>query len=482
MEQLISSSLSGNSWNQTLKSSSILQGTITSGAVFGAMIGSLMCFELERKLGRRVELMVSAFLYGFGAIIEWASGMSTFMAGVAIPILLVGRIVYGMGAGFAMHGAPAYISEMSPPSIRGILVGMKEVFIVLGILVGYVAGFFFENTEGGWRSVYSLALVPAIFQFTGMWFMPSSTRWLMLVGRRSEAFKSLTYVNPVALESTLDEIQLTLAGVSDNEGGGIFELWSSNCRPALICGVGIVLLQQFTGQPSVLYYADTIFADVGLSSIASILTGSFKLCATLYAVFNADKRGRKSMLKVGCWLMLIALVLLTVAFMSDYVSAEECNMFTTEDMCTAFSSQCAFESGCSCSSVSIYDCTCCDVVGINIQKASILAAMFLYIGGYQVGFGPMGWLIISEIFPLELRGKAISIAVVANFASNLLVTFIFPIEMELIGVSLTFLVFALIDIYALYFISKKVPETKGLSLEQIEKLFQRIAYGERIRD
>mmetsp|Transcript_10113 Transcript_10113/g.13238 ORF Transcript_10113/g.13238 Transcript_10113/m.13238 type:complete len:206 (+) Transcript_10113:1101-1718(+) len=179
-------------------------------------------------------------------------------------------------------------------------------------------------------------------------------------------------------------------------------------------------------------------------------------------------RAEKKLLYIGVSMMLVALIVLGIAFAFPYSSTDDCNSITLEDEC---SDQCSWTSSCVCDSSSSDDCTCCGVGSFNFQKGSILAAMFLYIGGYQVGFGPIAWLLISEVFPLELRGKAISIAVVINFFTMTLMTFEFPIEIEYLGTSITFLIFAAIDAYALYFIFKNVPETKGLSLEQIEQFF-----------
>lgn len=170
-----------------------------------------------------------------------------------------------------------------------------------------------------------------------------------------------------------------------------------------------LLYVQVTGQPSVLYYAATLFDDVGMSSLASVLTGAFKLAATLLAVWGVDKHGRRSLLLIGCALMLVALLTLGVAFAFPYVSVSECNGYTTSSTCGAVS-QCAWSDACVCDGVD--DCTCCGSGGFDAQKVTILTALFVYIGGYQVGFGPVVWLLIAELFPLELRGKAISMAVV----------------------------------------------------------------------
>jgi MFS family permease len=234
----LQSATSGVDWGSDIKNSSLLQGLITSTAIVGAIVGSIVCFSLEKLLGRRRELLISAVLYCIGAVIEYLSGLIQAGA-IAIPILIFGRIIYGCGAGFAMHAAPCYIGEQSPASIRGTLVGMKEAFIVLGILLGYVVGYLTENTTGGWRICYIIAVGPAIvqvrlptllvcracellpdlmclcvllycchLQFIGMYFLPPSARWLMLVGRIEEARIVLEYVTPDITEEQLRDIEV----------------------------------------------------------------------------------------------------------------------------------------------------------------------------------------------------------------------------------------------------------------------------------
>ncbi|CAB1096996.1 unnamed protein product [Ectocarpus sp. CCAP 1310/34] len=478
LTQLESSTLSDVSWYNVVASSTLLQGIITSNGVLGAMIGSIICFKVGDALGRRREILVAALLFFFGAIVEAVSGSSVWSGDWGLVVLMIGRVSYGVGCGFAMHGAPAYIGEMSPAAVRGLLVSLKEAMIVVGMLFGYSIGWYLEDTVAGWRYTYGAGAFPAVIMFAGMFLMPPSARWLVFSGKMDEARESLQFVTPGISELAVAEIQAS-AEKSQREGEGNvgFEaLWSPTCKQALIVGLSLV-----TGQPSVLYYADTIFEDVGLDSSASVLVAAFKLVATLCAVFTVDKHGRVKLLNIGCMLMLFALIALTIAFMFDYVSDEDCNDYTTDSTCSAYSDKCEWDTSCTCDSTSTSTsstssssgCTCCGVAGLDTQKACILAAMFVYIGGYQVGFGPVVWLIISEIFPLDVRGKAISVAVVANFGFNLLVTFIFPTMLEGLGSSWTFAIFAVADVYSLYFIKTRVPETKGLSLEQIEALFLR---------
>jgi len=472
---LKSANFSGLEWSYIVSKSAALQGLITSIGIAGAIVGSMICFRVGDDIGRRKELLISALLFMIGGLIECQSGAFQkeiqFKAGIFM--LLVGRIVYGIACGFAMHGAPAYIAEMAPASIRGLLISLKEGFIVIGILLGYVIGFVYDETIGGWRNVYSASIIFGAIMFAGMFFLPRSSRWLLLKGLKDEAWHSLLYVTPDASQTDFDELVKSMDDAktahSKEETGNWDKLLSGPCRLALIAGCGVVVLQQITGQPSVLYYANTIFEDVGLGDIASVLVGSFKLVATLYAVFTVDSQGRKKLLFIGVGMMFAALIVLAVAFAFPYTSTSDCNALNTADTCI---DQCRWKSPtCLCDELDPL-CYCCGVGSLDFQKMSILAAMFLYIGGYQVGFGPIAWLLISEVFPLELRGKAISVAVVINFVTMTLMTFEFPIELQYLGTSPTFLIFAIIDAYALYFIYQHVPETKGLSLEEIEQFFQ----------
>jgi MFS family permease len=485
VSQLESSSYAGVSWSTAVESSSLLQGTITSIGMFGAMLGSMTCFVIADDLGRRRTLLIASGLYLLGASIESFSGSSSYDATIGISTLIFGRLVYGYGCGFAMHGAPAYIGEMAPTEIRGLLVSLKEAFIVVGMVLGYSIGYFYSESKGGWRWTYWWASPISIIMLVGMSYLPYSARWLALKGRLTEARQSLRFVTPNILESDMEVIREVAAKASVSQAEASWNhdyerMTSPTVFPALVAGVGLVFLQQVTGQPSVLYYADSIFEDVGLDKVASIGVSLFKLFATLFATFTVDNYGRKILLYIGVCLMFSALIILVVAFLFPYTSASDCYSYTTSASCPTSSCSWASSCGIDCLSAGYddSDCSCCDVSSIDTQKVIILVALFIYIGGYQVGFGPISWLIISEIFPLEIRGKAVSIAVVTNFFWNTVMTLFFAVEIEYIGTSMTFLIYAVISLVALVFIFYRVPETKGLSLEQIEEYFLRSSHPE----
>ena len=400
--QLKSSTNSGVKWHQEVEDSSFLQGFIAAIGLVGAMVGSIVCFQIADQLGRRLTLRIASVLFAVGAEIEFLAGLPMLESQAGISVLMLGRLVYGLGCGFAMHGAPAYIGEMSPSAIRGRLVALKEAFVVLGILLGYSIGFANENTVGGWRWTYASAVPFAVVLLGGLLYIPDSARWLALRGRDEEAAAAMRWVNSHVPDSAVRDIQQSAneAAAEANEGSVWTRLTSAATWPALVAGVGVVFLQQVTGQPSVLYFANSIFVDVGLSTVASIGVSAFKLVATVASTVAVDKYGRRVLLLTGCTLMLIALLMLGTAFLFPYTGAQDCHGISVEASCP---DTCSWQSTCgeSCEAAGFdpSDCTCCDVSGINLQKGFVLGSMFLYIGGYQVGFGPIAWLLIAEIFP-----------------------------------------------------------------------------------
>jgi MFS family permease len=219
-----------------------------------------------------------------------------------------------------------------------LLVSLKEALIVFGMVLGYTVGYAVSERQGGWRYTYACSMPFACLMFLGMTYLPFSARWLALKGRFSEARMSLKFVNPKLSESEFEAVKeaaekAALANEKTSFADDYRRLTSPTVLPAMIAGVGLVFFQQVTGQPSVLYYADTLFLDVGLSSYSSILVSLFKLVATLVATFTVDSHGRKLLLYIGCSLMLIALIGLGTAFLFPYSSSAQCNEFASSDTC-----------------------------------------------------------------------------------------------------------------------------------------------------
>ncbi|KAL6341327.1 hypothetical protein AAG906_032445 [Vitis piasezkii] len=428
---LQSPELSGITWFEL---SAVQLGLVVSGSLYGALLGSILVYPIADFLGRRGELITAAILYALGGLITASAP--------ELDVLLVGRLLYGLGIGLAMHGAPLYIAETCPSQIRGTLISLKELLIVLGILLGYFVGSFEINEVGGWRYMYGLSAPIASLMGLGMWTLPPSPRWLLLravQGKGSlqeykeKAIHALSKLRGRPAGDKVSDMQIehTLASLksayTDQESEGSFlEVFQGPSLKAFIIAGGLVLSQQITGQPSVLYFAGSILQTAGFSAASdatrvSVLIGFFKLLMTGIAVLKVDDIGRRPLLIGGVGGLALSLLLLSAyyKFLGGF-----------------------------------------PVVAV--------AALLLYVGCYQISFGPISWLMVSEIFPLRTRGRGISLAVLTNFGSNAIVTFAFsPLE-ELLGAENLFLLFGIIALLSLLFVIVYVPETKGLSLEEIE--------------
>ncbi|KAK4408779.1 D-xylose-proton symporter-like 3, chloroplastic [Sesamum angolense] len=428
---LQSPELSGTNW---FNFSAVQLGLVVSGSLYGALAGSLIVYPLADFLGRRRELIIASLFYLIGALLTaYAPGLG---------VLLVARLLYGLGIGMAMHGAPLYIAETCPSQIRGTLISLKELFIVMGILLGYFVGNFEINAIGGWRYMYGFSAPIALLMGLGMWSLPPSPRWLLLRAvqgkgslqeykekallalRKLRGWSGEDKVSERQIEDTLVSLKTAYA---DNESEGSFlEVLQGPSLKAFIIGGGLVLFQQITGQPSVLYYAGPILQTAGFSAAAdatklSVVIGVFKLLMTGVAVLKVDDLGRRPLLIGGVAGLAFSLLLLSAYY--------------------------KFLGG---------------------FPFVAVAALLLYVGCYQISFGPISWLMVSEIFPLRTRGKGISLAVLTNFGSNAIVTFAFSPLKELLGAENLFLLFGAIAVLSLVFVVTSVPETKGLSLEEIE--------------
>lgn len=423
--------LSGTDWYEL---SSLQMGLIVSGSLYGALLGSIVAFNVADYLGRRRELLTAGVLYILGSLVTALAPNLT--------VIILGRLIFGVGIGLAMHAAPCYIAETAPSQIRGTLVSLKEALIVCGMLAGYFIGWWEIDTVGGWRFMYGSAAIIAAVMIVGMWWLPYSPRWLLLKavqGRGDEnelkreaamayqRLKGSTCSDEMAAtetEETWQQLQMACAGEDVNVS--FTELFQGVNLKALLVGGGLVFFQQFTGQPSVLYYAAPILQRAGFAVASdatqlSVLLGLFKLVMTTVAVLNVDKLGRRPLLIVGAIGLTTSLAMLALYF--------------------------AFLTG---------------------FPYLAVTALLLYVGCYQVSFGPISWLMVSEIFPLRTRGRALSVTTLINFGSNAVVALAFAPLQDLVGETFTFVIFGVISVIALVFVVTTVPETKGLTLEEIE--------------
>jgi len=416
-------------------------GILSSLNLIGAVISSAICFSWADVIGRKKEVQIGASLYLLGAAI---AALSPVLWGIYI-----GLLVYGLGIGFCMHAAPVYIAEIAPASIRGTLVSAKEMVIVLGMFLGFAAGAVFASyAQVGWRFMVIIAAIFACVVEVGITFIPNSPRWLVLRSLRkssllevdealaAEAKEALAFFRGASQQEIEEEFNIMMTDARDSSAAvaapGCLE--TLRYPKPLIIGCGLVFFQQVTGQPSVLYFATNIFKMAGFAGAAawsSVGVGLVKLVATLFTVFKVDSYGRRQLLLWGIAGMIVALALLGTAFSFREVHGDE----------------------------------------VTLPKAwSIVTvlALMIYVSAYQVGFGPISWLMISEIFPLGVRGSALSTAAMVNFGSNILMTLCQTALMDALTPSGAFFLYLALAVVSIVFVGGMVPETKGKTLEQIE--------------
>jgi len=407
------------------------QGLVVSTSLAGALVASAAAaLKLGATLGSKRELQLAACFYALGAVCMGSAP--------TLPFLVLGRFTYGLGIGFAMHAAPMYIAETSPPSVRGLLISLKECLIVGGILLGYLGSYIINGEEGGWRTLLSSSLAFSAILAVGMSTLPDSPRWLLQQGRpMAEARDALSRVRGKKVAPEAIEAEVTAMSIASEKSGvgGVGELLRrENLRPLYI-GLSIVLFQQITGQPSVLYYAEQVFTAAGYDSSnsagVSVILGGFKLVMTGFAVKYVDTVGRRPLLLGGVTVMTISTVVLGI--------------------CSG-----ALASG--------------DGEGVTLPARVSVAAIFTYVGAYQVSFGPIAWLLVGEIFPQRVRSAAIGTATLTNFLSNFLVSLSLPTLLESFGAAGTYYLFSIMGVVALSSIYLTVVETKGRSLEEIEEM------------
>jgi MFS transporter, SP family, galactose:H+ symporter len=406
---------------------------VVSGVLAGAAAGALAGGRLADLFGRRKLLIVTAAIFVIGAIL-CAAAISTGM-------LIVGRIVVGLGIGLSSGTVPVYISEVSPAHARGWQVSLFQLAITVGILLAYVVDYAFASIEG-WRWMFGLAVIPAGIFALGMVFLPESPRWLAMHGDHEKARAVLMRVRGTTdVDAELQEIELTSARVE--KGSRLSALFASSLRPALVAGIGLAIFQQVTGINTVIYYAPMIMQAAGISSasgaiLATAGIGVVNVLMTIVSMWLIDRIGRKPLLLTGIAGMVITLGILSLAF---HISMR---------------------------------------AGALAWVAVI--SMMAYVASFAISLGPIFWLLISEIYPLKIRSSAEGLAAAFNWGSNLVVTLTFLTLVQEMGASRTFLLYALLAAAAWIFSYHYVPETKGRTLEEIEKFWHEHTKGVRAKE
>ncbi|GKT03844.1 sugar porter family MFS transporter [Furfurilactobacillus entadae] len=395
------------------------QGMVVSAVLIGAIIGALATSKFLDKYGRRKLLLWASIIFFIGAL---GSGFAP-----EFYFLLVTRVILGVGVGITSALIPAYLQELAPKKQRGAVATMFQLMIMIGILLAYILNYSFAGIFTGWRWMLGLAAVPAGILFAGAFFLPESPRFLVKVGKVDEAKAVLINTNKgdaEAVDAALADIQVQAGQAT----GGWHQLFGKTVRPALVTGLGAAIFQQVIGSNTVIFYAPTIFTKVGWGVAAALLAhigiGVINVIVTIIAMLLMDKIDRKKMLIFGASGMGLSLLVMSIILKFDNGS----------------------------------------------QVAAIVSAIALtvYVAFYAATWAPVTWVLIGEVFPLNIRGLETSLCSATNWAANMLVSLTFPAMLSTIGLSSSFLFYAAICAICIWFTRRHFLETRGKSLEEIE--------------
>ena len=414
---------------------------ITTAGLVGAILGALFGGKVTDRWGRRKILLVSGLIFAVGAL--WSGFAPT-------PTnLIAARLFLGLAIGTSSFAVPLYIAEISPTRIRGTLVSIFQLMVTLGILIAYFSDFAIanESDSASWRPMFYVGVLPALILLFGMMLMPESPRWLFSRGRDKEALAVLVLTEGDYAELVASSLKKDIERDANN-----FSRWSDlfcgTWKMPVIIAIGIMFIQQFVGINTVMYYCPTIFQMAGFSSAeaaigASVGVATINVVATLLSVWFVDRIGRRKLFFIGMAGMILSLSLLAGSFLLD--------------------------------------------MGL-MGKYATVGFTLLYVTFFAMSVGPLGWLIISEVFPQKLRGLGSSLGSATVWICNSIVTFTFFKIAHLLSIPGTeimvngepasnpagsFLFYALIAVFGIIWGYFFMPETKGVSLENIEEHWMR---------
>jgi MFS transporter, SP family, major inositol transporter len=404
------------------------EGLVSSSLIFGAAFGAVFGGQLSDKFGRRKLILWLAILFFF-------STLGTSFA-PNVPIMVISRIFLGLAVGGASVTVPTFLSEMSPKERRGRMVTQNELMIVTGQLLAYVTNAVLGNMvadPGVWRIMLVIATIPAVVLWIGMLSVPESPRWYAAKGKMGDALKILKEIRDVQQANTeLKEIKENISLEENVEKASLKDLAIPWIRRIVLLGIGLGVIQQITGVNSIMYYGTEILRDAGFGTqaalIGNVANGAIAVIAVIIGIGLLGKVGRRPMLITGQIGVIISLAL--IAIFSNILEGTAALPYVVLSLTVAF-----------------------------------LAFM-------QGAVAPVTWLMLAEIFPQRLRGLGMGVSVFLLWMTNFAISFSFPILLEFVGLSITFFVFAILNVLAVLFVIKYVPETKGVSLEELEQKFR----------
>lgn len=399
--------------------SSLQQELVTSLLLVGAAIGAVVAGRVADVIGRRPTIMITAAIFVLGVL------LAAFAP--AYLILVAARVIIGLGVGSASMVVPLYIGELAPPRVRGALVSLNQLAITIGILVSYLVDYGLAS-GGNWRLMFGLAAIPAVILFVGILFQHESPAYLVKHGRIDEAREVLARLR--GRDEIDDEIDDIRQVAEQQKASTARDLLAPRVRAALTVGVMLAVFQQITGINTVIYYAPSLLHGAGLgnsaSLLANVLVGGVNVLLTIVAIALLDRVGRRPLLLIGTCGMAVGMAITAGAFLGHDQLAHG-------------------------------------------RAVVAIVGLLIYTGSFAIGLGPVFWLLIAEIYPLKIRGQAMSVATIANWSANFVVTISFLTLLDAIGGFGVFLMFGVLTLVALAYFARRVPETKGTSLQQIER-------------
>jgi MFS transporter, SP family, galactose:H+ symporter len=398
---------------------------ITTTVLIGAVLGAISSGKLSDLVGRKVMIIINAVIFLVGALgCAYATNVTE---------LIIMRILIGVAIGITSYVVPMYIAEISPSRERGALVTLNQLMITIGILASYITDYWLSDDSNpeSWRNMFLIGFIPAVILLVGMFFLPETPRWLVSKNRWAEGEKVLRRVEDDDLiEKTLSNLRKEVDFEKQNTSSlkEVFKPW---LRAPLIITIGIFFFQQFSGVNTIIYYSPIIFKMAGIVSntdsiLPSIIIGAVNVSACLLSVFMLDKVGRRKLFFVGISGMIPSLGLLGACFYFK------------------------------------------EALGASLPIFAVLSIVS-YIIFIAISLAPLGWLLISEVFPLKARGVGMSIGSLSHWGFNAVIAFTFLKLVNSIGIEYTFWLYALICIGGLIWGYYYIPETKGKSLEEIEE-------------
>jgi sugar porter (SP) family MFS transporter len=396
--------------------STVMQEVLVIAVLIGVLIGALVGGTIADRIGRRQTLIWGAVLFIVGSILAPLSPN--------VYVLFVARGLLGIAVGFTSVTAPVYVSELAPPQSRGMLIGLYQFALTLGIALADLVGYWFAASQG-WRWMFGFGLIPAVFFLFMVLTVPESPRWLFVQNRLAEAESVLkSYTDEAGASLLLEDIRVSLMTKMERRWSA---LWSPAVRGSLFIAIGFMVLIPATGINAILYYGPQIFSLAGISSnksaiFATLLVAVTNVLATVIALVLVDRVGRKPLLYVGIGGMTAALLALSYCFHAD--------------------------------------------LGPSLGKIATACLMF-FITCYAFSIGPIAWILVSEVFPLRVRGRGVAAATLSFGTSNFLVSLTFLSLIKAAGTSLTLIIYGGFCILTLFFVAFVIPETKGRELESI---------------